>query len=171
MAGSKMARQKKNDGNMRAPSDSHGSSVSGPLIVLLIIAMAGGTLYFFIKHGPISDPDLNTRPYDSAEESTYAGPLVDIGEFIVNIISEEQNHYLKAAMTIEAADPKSAEELKRRMPQIRDAVLMLVSNKTFEELYDMHGKKQLKAELLLEINAILTNGEAAAIYFTEFVVQ
>jgi flagellar FliL protein len=48
---------------------------------------------------------------------------------------------------------------------------MLASNKTFEELYDMHGKKQLKAELLIEINAILGSGGAVAIYYTDFVVQ
>lgn len=156
---------------MRASPPSRGSSVAGPLIVLLMITMVGGTLYFFIKHGPISDNAIDTGSIDSAEESAYGGSLVDIGAFIVNIISEEQNHYLKASITIETSDLKSAEQLKRRLPQVRDAVLMLVSNKTFEELYDMHGKKQLKAELMLEINTILSSGEAAAIYFTEFVVQ
>ena len=57
------------------------------------------------------------------------------------------------------------------MPQIRDAILLLVGNKTFEELQDLQGKKQLKAELLSKINAILQSGQAKSIYFTDFVVQ
>lgn len=165
-----MAQPRTSDIKKPTPSESRGSRVSGPLIVLLIITLVGATLFLFIKHGPISDKAVDAGSFDSAGK-TNGGSLVDLGAFVVNIISEEQNHYLKASITVEASGSKSAEELKRRMPQVRDAVLMQVSNKTFEELYDMHGKKQLKAELLLEINAILSTGEAAAIYFTEFVVQ
>ena len=166
-----MAQQKKIIPSQHAANKSLGSSFFGPLIVLLLISVIGGTLFFFIKHGPVGETVTESGAVNSAEESVYGGPLVNIGEFIVNIISEEQNHYLKASITIEAKDSKRAEELKRRMPQVRDTVLMLVSNKTFEELYDLHGKKQLKAELLLEINDLLSSEGAAAIYFTEFVVQ
>ena len=74
-------------------------------------------------------------------------------------------------MTIELSNQAAHDEINRRMPQIRDAILMLTSSKTFEELYDVHGKKQLKAELLFELNEMLTQGEAVAVYFTDFVVQ
>jgi flagellar FliL protein len=57
------------------------------------------------------------------------------------------------------------------MPQIRDAILLLVGNKTFEELQDLEGKKQLKAEIMSKINGILQTGKVKAIFFTEFVVQ
>lgn len=33
------------------------------------------------------------------------------------------------------------------MPQIRDAILLLIGNKTVEELQDIQGKNQVKAEL------------------------
>ena len=97
--------------------------------------------------------------------------MVDIREFIVNIISDENNHYVKASLTIELSSEPSKEELTQRMAQVRDAILLLVSNKTFDELQDLQGKKQLKAELLSKINAILQTGQAKSIYFTDFVVQ
>ncbi len=167
-----MEQDNKNDTGTRAAIKSLSGIVFGPLIVvLLLVSAVAGTVYFFIEYGPISNSATQTGSVNTEERSAYEVPLVNIGEFIVNIISEEATHYLKASITIEASDSKRAEELRQRMPQIRDAVLMLTSNKTFEELYDMHGKKQLKAELLLEINALLSSEGAAAIYFTEFVVQ
>ena len=97
--------------------------------------------------------------------------MVDIREFIVNIISEDNSHYLRISMTIELSNKDAYDEMNMRMPQIRDAILMLASSKTFEELYDVHGKKQLKAELLIELNEMLTRGKAVAVYFNDFVVQ
>lgn len=99
------------------------------------------------------------------------GPTVDLREFLVNIISEDNSHYLKTAMTIELSSSAAQEELIARMPKVRDAVLLLISNKTFEELYDLQGKKQLKAEVMLSINSIISNGEVTAVYLTDFIVQ
>ena len=57
------------------------------------------------------------------------------------------------------------------MPQVRDAVLLLIGNKTYEELQDLQGKKQLKAELMNKINSFLQTGKVSSVYFTNFVVQ
>ena len=57
------------------------------------------------------------------------------------------------------------------MPQIRDAILLLIGNKTFEELQDLQGKKQLKAEITSKMNSFLKAGKVKAIYITNFVVQ
>ena len=62
-------------------------------------------------------------------------------------------------------------ELNQRMPQIKDAILLLIGNKTFNELNDLQGKIQLRAELINKINSILLKGKVKRIYFTDFVVQ
>ncbi len=97
--------------------------------------------------------------------------MVDIEEFIVNIISADSNHYVKASLTLELTNEESREELTKRMPQTRDAILLLLGNKTYEELQDLQGKKQLKAELINRINSFLQSGKVKSIYFTNFVVQ
>jgi flagellar FliL protein len=48
---------------------------------------------------------------------------------------------------------------------------MLVGNKTYEELQDLQGKRQLKAEMIVKINSFLRAGQVNNIYFTDFVVQ
>lgn len=145
--------------------------IAGVVILLLIIA---GAAFFFLKPAPEPveevDPGLDV-PVPEITQSQAIGPMVKIDEFIVNIISEEGRHYVKAALTIELDKEEVVEETNKRMPQIRDSILLLVGNKTFEELHDLQGKKQLKAELVSKINSFLQAGKVKAIYFTDFVVQ
>jgi len=145
--------------------------IAGVVVLLLIIA---GAAFFFLKPAPEiveeADPGLDV-PVPEITVSQEIGPMVEIAEFVVNIISEDGRHYVKAALTIELDKEEAIEETSKRMPQIRDAILLLVGNKTFEELHDLQGKKQLKAELVSKINSFLQTGKVKAIYFTDFVVQ
>jgi flagellar protein FliL len=166
----------------------------GALLLLIILGVAA---FFLLKKDPAKDekkhgdepaavhaPELNP--------SATIGPMVEIKELIVNIISEGDRHYVKASMTIELVgtaagaagaagggghgepaggkDP-ATEEVTQRMPQIRDSILMLIGNKTYDELQDIQGKKQLKAELISKLNSILHKGKVKEIYFTDFIVQ
>jgi len=106
-----------------------------------------------------------------AESASELGPMINIESFIVNILDDQGTRYLKAAITLEAEKPETAEELDARLPQIRDAILLLVGNKTFGELNDLQGKLQLRADLISRLNEILQSGTIRKIYFTEFVVQ
>lgn len=144
------------------------------LAALILLLGIGGGLFFFLKPEPVSeeeaDPGLKV-PVPEISQSTEIGPMIEIKEFIVNIISEDGRHYVKAALTLEINKEEAREEVTKRMPQIRDAILLLVGNKTYEELHDLQGKKQLKAELVSKINSFLQDGRVRAIYFTDFVVQ
>ena len=145
--------------------------IAGVVILLLII---GGAAFFFLKPAPevVEEPDPGLDvPVPEITVSQEIGPMVEISEFVVNIISEDGRHYVKAALTIELDKEDVLEEATKRMPQIRDAILLLVGNKTFDELQDLQGKKQLKAELVSKINSFLQAGKVKAIYFTDFVVQ
>ena len=163
--------------------------IIGAAALLLLLLLGGAAAFFLLKKddtskaGPeeqataVQVPDMNP--------STAIGPMIEIKEFVVNIISERDRHYVKAALTIElindltVVDKKTAatgndlakEEATQRMPQIRDSILLLIGNKTYEELQDLQGKKQLKAELASKIDSILQRGKVKEIYLTDFVVQ
>lgn len=141
--------------------------------VLILLIGAGTTAFLLLKDNKKEDQKDpgQSVPVPVVTPQTGIGPTIDIEEFIVNIISDQDTHYVKAAMTIELSSPQTKDEMTQRMPQVRDAILLLVSNKTFDELRDLQGKKQLKAELLSKINSLLQTGQAGAIYFTQFVVQ
>ncbi len=120
-------------------------------------------------HGEAKDAGAGGE--HGAGPKVVVGPMVNVEEFIVNIIGEENSHYVKASMSFEMTTAAAVEEATSRMPQIRDAVLLLIGNKTFEELQDLQGKKQLKAEITSKVNSFLQSGQVKAIYFTDFVVQ
>ena len=179
--------------------------IIGGAALLLLIAL-GVTAFFLLKKHD-SAPGKESHGESAADvhlpemnQSSAIGPMIEIKDFIVNIISEGERHYVKAAITIELIDnpaPTTAtlggsqgggeahgggskaatgndlakEEAALRMPQIRDSILLLIGNKTYEELQDLQGKKQLKAELTSKLNSILHYGKVKEIYFTDFVVQ
>lgn len=142
---------------------------------VLLLAVAGGAAFFFLG-GDDPPPEEQENPADkvpvpSLDDTATIGPMVNIEEFIVNIISADAPHYVKASLSLELNNQDAQPEAEQRMPQIRDAVLLLIGNKTYEELQDLQGKKQLKAELKSRINSFFKTGSVKAIYFTNFVVQ
>lgn len=149
--------------------------------VLVLAILAGIAGFFLLKKSPTAtEPGAGEHGAPAAHGEAAApgtavkpavGPMVKIDEFIVNIISEEGSHYVKTSMTLEMDNAAVVEEATTRMPQIRDSVLLLIGNKTFEELQDLQGKKQLKAEITTKINSFLQSGQIKSIYFTDFVVQ
>ncbi|OGQ94843.1 MAG: hypothetical protein A2521_11245 [Deltaproteobacteria bacterium RIFOXYD12_FULL_57_12] len=99
------------------------------------------------------------------------GPVVDMDEFVVNLLDVDTNRYLKAKITIELDKPEAAAEIQANMAQVRDAVLLLTGNKTYAELRDLQGKMQLRAELISHLNTLLKKGQVKKVYFTNFVIQ
>lgn len=144
--------------------------------VLILLLAAGGGFYFFQakkkkeEHKKIEESKAASLIKPVPEEANI-GPMVEIKEFIVNIISEDTAHYVKASLSLELDKDATLDEVNKRMPQIRDAILLLIGNKTFEELQDIQGKNQVKAELKSKINSFLKTGKVNNIYLTDFVVQ
>jgi len=168
-------------GSQKSPEDSQGNGKKKKIIiisiaaaVLLLFLIAGAAAVFFLLKGNGEDDKEQSRlevPVPELDKNSNIGPMVNIDEFIVNIISAENSHYVKASFTLELNNDVVREEVERRMPQIRDSILLLLGNKTYDELQDLQGKKQLKAELTSKINSFLVTGRVKSIYFTQFVVQ
>ena len=146
-------------------------------VVLLLGAGGGG--YYFLVVKPHKEQEQQKKIEESKAaalikpipEEAKIGPMVEIKEFVVNIIGEDATHYVKASLTLEMDKEAAIQEVGKRMPQIRDSILLLISNKTFTELQDTQGKNQVKAELKTKINSFLKTGSVNNIYLTDFVVQ
>jgi flagellar FliL protein len=160
------------------PAEKSGSKkklfiIIGAGVLVLLIGLGVGAFFFLKKEPPPpeeKDPGIEV-PVPDIQKKSEIGPMVNIDEFIVNIISADVSHYVKASLTVELTTEEVKGEVEQRMPQVRDAILLLIGNKTFEELQDLQGKRQLKAELTSKINSFLQTGKVKAVYFTNFVVQ
>ncbi len=142
------------------------------IVAVLVLLIGGGAGYFFFMGG--EEEEKISPEQEQAElekQAKQVGPMVNIDSFIVNIRDDEQSRYLKATITIEVDSEEASMEINQRMPQIKDAILLLIGNKSFGELNDLQGKIQLRAELINKVNSILLKGKVKRIYFTDFVVQ
>ncbi|OQY25710.1 MAG: flagellar basal body protein FliL [Desulfobacteraceae bacterium 4572_35.2] len=137
-------------------------------VVILLVAV-GVAAYLLGSKSAQSAPVA--AEVEETEKVEGIGPMVDVSDFIINILDKNETRYLKAAITLELENEETVVEVNERMPQIRDSVLLLVGNKTFAELNDLQGKLQLRAEIIVRLNKLLKKGKVKGIYFTEFVVQ
>ncbi|WP_447972079.1 flagellar basal body-associated FliL family protein [Nitrospira sp. Kam-Ns4a] len=100
-----------------------------------------------------------------------AGTLYDLDSFIVNLADAPEVRYLKLTVKLELERPEASAEVAARVPQIRDAVLILLSSKDSTSLRSTQGKFQLRDEITQRINAAIPKGGVKTVYFTEFVIQ
>lgn len=135
--------------------------------IISVIILGGGAsaFSFFIKSG---NEEGNKKEAAKVEEQVVMLPLEP---FIVNLNGTEESRFLKASLNIELSKTEAAERAKTRTPQIRDAVIMLITSKTAESLISPEGKMQFKDEVSISVNQILGENIVKNIYFTDFVMQ
>jgi flagellar FliL protein len=136
--------------------------------VLVISLISAGATFFVImsKTTPATKKVIVEKPE--------LGPITTLGEFIVNLADPTESRYLRANVVMEldyGSSLKLAEEVDKRMPQIKDIVISSLGSKTSVQLQDPENREALKQELKDKINAILNRGQLARVYFTSFAVQ
>ncbi len=139
-----------------------------PLLILLVAGTGAGV--YFLSTGGSRDVSAAVSG-DGGGGARELGPLVDLGSLVVNIAHRDSTRFLKMGITLEVKNIKAGEDIRNRMPQIKDAVLLLAGNKTFDDIKDLQGKMQLKADLLTRINELAGREKVQDLFFTDFVVQ
>jgi flagellar FliL protein len=113
---------------------------------------------------------------EKKEEAEKPPVFTRLEQFTVNLQrSDGEDHYLQVEMDLQVADDKVIENIKLRMPQIRNAMLLLLSSKTADDLAPVEGKQKLAAEIVAQVNKILGAKEpkqgVLGVYFSAFVIQ
>lgn len=141
-------------------------------VAVLFMGMMGAG--FFILWNKISQVPVDpSKVAEMAveEEENVIGPLYPLDTMIVNLSDDGGKRYLRVTMALELSDPESVDTIESRLPQIRDAVLMILPTKTYDDVSTTDGKIALRNQVMEKINTLMTKGRVNNIYFTEFVVQ
>ena len=119
--------------------------------------------------------EVKAEPKSEADgkhgQATSPGAIFDLDPFIVNLADTPEVRYLKLTLKLEVDSEAVAAELSARIPQIRDAILVLLSSKDVNAVRTTQGKFQLRDEITQRINGLLRKPGVRSAYFTEFVVQ
>jgi flagellar FliL protein len=142
-------------------------------VFLLMMGMMGaGFFILWSKMGAAPQPVISEQEQAAnAEPEDTLGPLFSLRTFIVNLADKGGKRYLRITMDLELTNEEIKEKLEKRLPQIRDNILMTIPSKTFEELNSSEGKTALRDELITGLNALIEKDCIKNIYFTEFVIQ
>ncbi len=123
-----------------------------------------------------SSDDAKSKESSKKEESSENtgsefGPVFDLGEIIINLADAGQVRYAKMSVAIELDNETTLAEAQKRDPQIRDTVIELISKETAEKILSPDSRKDLKNEIMDNINKNLSEGEVTSVYFTTILVQ
>lgn len=132
---------------------------------LVTVLLAGGALagkYFM---------DQSTAKKAAAQKNASAATVWPMDAFIVNLMDNGGERYLKVVLQLELSDPEVVAELKEIKPKLRDAILGILSSKSLKDISTSEGKQRLKEEITYRLNGYLSTGKVLQVYFTDFVIQ
>jgi len=146
------------------------------VVVLILIAGVGG--YFvqdLISENSASKAPSSitqTQPVETARPAPPAvGVMVPLEPFMVNLARTKGSRILKVTVTLELNNPAVQPEVEDNRQKIMDSILVLLSSKTFEDVYSIQGKFKLKDEITTRVNRFLAMGHIKEVYFSEFLIQ
>lgn len=153
------------------------------LLLVLVLGMGGGMFMIWSKLSAVSPkavvPETGAEVTPDKAKPEEIGAVVSVDTFIVNLADPGGNRYLRVTMDLELAGKPAdksggktaGDELAKRMPQIRDAILMILSTKRYVDISTPEGKTALREEILNAANGLLASSQISRIYFKEFVIQ
>jgi flagellar FliL protein len=142
------------------------------LLVLLLLGGGGGAAWWFL----VGSKSGAAGHGQKKEEGEKPPIFTHLEQFTVNLQkTDAEDHYLQVEMDLQVADDKVTEKVKLHMPQIRNAMLLLLSSKTAGDLASVEGKQKLSAEIVANTNKILGVKDpkqgVLGVYFSSFVIQ
>lgn len=136
---------------------------------MLLIGLALGFLVLAGINGVLVW-DAKVVEHEQVVVEEQEGFMYSLDPFIVNLFDDREVRYLKVRLDVEVRD-STEEELERKVPNISDSLIALLSSKKYEEIGSLEGKARLREEILFRLNRVLGEGKAKQVYFTDFAVQ
>lgn len=132
--------------------------------VALLLVVGGGGAFFMMKKkaadaeaAAAADDEDGAKPAQEAKKpehgkGEHGSPpaFVPLDPFVVNLADRDSERFAQVGITLQVDDPHMAEEMKAYMPAIRNAVLLILSHKSSDELLSAEGKQKLAQEIRRE---------------------
>jgi flagellar FliL protein len=180
-----MADEEKQEKKDQAAGEKKKFPVMAIVIALVAVLVLGGAAAgYFLIVGPKmaasggKEGEAKAAKHEQSKEKKSgegeagaSGNMKQLDPFIVNLADAQGQRYLKVVMQLEFDNAEAEGEVQGKLPQVRDEILMILSNKTFDDVSTTAGKKMVKREITSSVNKYLTAGQVTQVYFTEFVVQ
>ena len=156
----------------------------GLLIAIIAVALIGAGAGAYLIFGGKKSATAEGHGAPEAEASSDAGApgshgaqaskdggIFNLEPFIVNLLDNSGTRYLKLTVNLELTEGASSDDLTAQSTQIRDALIILLSSKSYTDIGTVEGKYLMRDEIVARVNQFLKKGKVKTAYFTEFVIQ
>jgi flagellar FliL protein len=131
--------------------------------LVFVLALAGGGAFFFISKQRAAEED-GAEPAPKKAAVSHAAPktppvYLPLDNMVVNLADPGGERVAQIGVTLEVIDAKASDTVKAYLPTIRSGVLMLISQRTAEELLKAEGKEKLAQDILRETSIPFGGGE------------
>lgn len=163
----------------QASSGNKGASLLAVIVAVVLAAgAAGGGAYWFATKGQAQAAEEGGAAKASGKNAK-KGPAIYVEfdpPFVVNFEARGMTRFLQVTVQAMTRDPLTADMIKQHDPVIRNDLLLLLSNQSYETISTREGKEKLRTEALQVVaNAIAAEGgspeNVEQLYFTSFVMQ
>lgn len=139
--------------------------------VLLGAGLGGGGVFFGLSQGMAAGSGAAVEAETDVETAGFDERVLSLDPFVVNVSGEAYPRYVKLQLALEFDTLEAKAECEKRIAQIRDLTILLLSSKRLGDIDGFEGKSLLKDDLRERVNAVLTEGKVESVLFTEFVIQ
>jgi flagellar protein FliL len=161
-------------------------------LLVVVLALAGGGAWFVM-----SKKAAAAAAEEDVVDVSHASPkgpptFLPLDSMVVNLADPGGEKVAQVGITLEVVDAKAAEMIKVYLPAIRSGILLLISQRTAEDLLQIKGKETLAEDVLAEAlrpfgggevvdpkdkkavaraKRLAEQGPVRAVYFSSFIVQ
>lgn len=128
--------------------------------VVVLALVGGGATLFLLKKNQAEDGDDYAAEETQENQAPKNDPnnpptFLPLDAMVVNLADEGGNRFVQLAITLQLDDPKVVEDLKVYMPAIRNSILMLISQRSAEQMLRIEGKEELTQNIIAEISRVM----------------
>ena len=148
------------------------------LAAVFAAALTGGGVYFMVAKKDASSEKVETAAHKGGDKKPKLPAMyVKLDPpFVSNFEAHGSNRFLQVSVEVMTRDPATADLLHQHDPMIRNDLLMLFGNQTYETISTSEGKDHLRAAALEAVRKVLVgeggdDKKVEQLYFTSFVMQ
>lgn len=119
--------------------------------VLLLALVAGGAFFYISKQRAAAEDGDGASSENTSSSHTAAKmppAYLPLDSMVVNLADPGGEKVAQIGITLEVVDAHAVDTVKGFLPSIRSGILMLISQRTAEELLTPEGKQKLAQDIL-----------------------
>ena len=133
------------------------------LALVLVLVLAGVGAYIFISKrnaAAAEDGDETSASHVASHDKAKGPPVyLPLDPMVVNLANLGGEKVAQVGITLEVVDAKASDMVKAYLPTIRSSILLLISQKTAEELLNPEGKERLAKDILRKVAVPFGGGQ------------